>query len=134
MINLNNVSAMAIRSVNHSRSHPLIVILTAMDIVFVLATAAGIETPIVVVIVIVPGSDVIPLPPMVQSVMITEWMSTGGWRHGCLWALSLMLTRLRYPEIKRILARVSEQPHPDVIVCIKMYELREGERVRGSPA
>jgi len=86
---LNNVSTMAIRSVNLSRWHPIIVVVTVIDIVFVLAAAAVVET--LVVVVVVPGSDLIPLPPPVPSLTIEKWMSTGGWRRGLVSARSLIL-------------------------------------------
>ena len=87
---LNNVSITAIRSVNLSRRNPIIVGVTGIDIVFVLAATAVVET-LVVVVVIVPGSDVIPLPPPVPGLTIEKWMSTGGWRRGFVSALSLLL-------------------------------------------
>jgi len=114
---LNNVSTTAIRSVNLSRRHPIIVVVTVIDIVFVLTAAAVVET-LVVVVVLVPCSDVIPLLTPVPGLTIEKWMSTGGWRRGFVSALSQILALLQYQEIKRIFARVSEQPHPDVIVCI----------------
>jgi len=60
-----------------------------MAIVFVLAAAAVIET--LVVIVVVPGSDVIPVPPPVSGLTIEKWMSTGGWSPGFVSAPSLIL-------------------------------------------
>jgi len=89
---------------------------TVINIVFVLAAAAVVET--LVVVVVVPSSDVIPLPPPAPALTIKKWMSTVGWRQGFVSALSLTLVGLQHQEMKRIFARVSEQPHPDVIVCI----------------
>jgi len=56
--------------VNLSRRHPIIVVLTASDIGFVLAAAAVVETLFVVVI---PGSDVITVPPPVPGLTIETW-------------------------------------------------------------
>ena len=64
---------------------------TVIDIVFLLAAAAVIETPVVVVVV-VPGSNVIPLPLPVPGLTIEKWMSTGDWRRGFVSALSVILT------------------------------------------
>jgi len=47
-----------------------------MEMVFVLATAAIIET--LVVVVVVPGSEVIPQPLPVPGLTIEKWMSNGG--------------------------------------------------------
>ena len=63
---------------------------TVIDIVFILAAAAVVET-LVVVVVGVPGSDVIPLLPPVPGLTIENWMSTGGWGQGFVSALSLIL-------------------------------------------
>ena len=87
---MNNVSTTAIRSVNLSRRHSIKVVVTVIDIVFVLASAAVVET-LVVVVVGVPGSDVIPLPPQVPGLTIEKWMSTGGWRGGFASAISLIV-------------------------------------------
>jgi len=103
--------------VNLSRRHLIIVVVTVIDIVFAFAAAAVVET-LVVVVIVVPSSNVIPLPPPVSGLTIEKWMSTGGWRRGFFSALSRILAWLQHQEIKRIFARVSEQRHPDVIVCI----------------
>ena len=103
---------------NLSQRHPIIVVGTVIDIVFLLAATAVIETPVLVVVV-VPGSNVIPLPLPVPGLTIEKWMSTGDWRRGFVSALSLILAGLHHQEIKRIFARVGEQPYPDGIVCIK---------------
>ena len=87
---MNKVSTTAIRSVNLSQGHPIIVVVTVIDIGFVMAAAAVVET-LVAVVVVVPGSDVIPLPPPVSGLTNEKWMSTGGWRRGFLLALSLIL-------------------------------------------
>jgi len=71
---MNNVSTRVIRSVNLSRKHPKIVVVTVIDIAFVLAATAILETLLVVVV--IPGSNVIPLPPLGPGLMIKKWMST----------------------------------------------------------
>jgi len=78
------------RSVNLSRRHAIIVLGTVINIVFVLAAAAVIET-LVVVVVAVPGSDVIPLPLPVPGLTIEKWISTGDCGWGFVSALSLIL-------------------------------------------
>jgi len=95
-----------IKSVNVCPWHPIIVVMTVIDIVCVLAATAVVET--LVVVVIVPGSDVMTLPPPVAGFTIANWMSTGGWRRGFVLALSLILASLQHQEIKRILAKVSQ--------------------------
>jgi len=80
---------MAIRSVNLFCRHLIIVVVTVIDIVFILAAPAVVETLLVVVA--VPGSDVIPLPPPVPGLTIEKWMSTGGWRWAFVSAFSLIL-------------------------------------------
>jgi len=65
--------------VNLFRQDPIIVVVTVIDIVFVLAAPTLIET---LVVVVVPCSAVIPLPPPVPCLTIEKWMSTGGWRSG----------------------------------------------------
>jgi len=57
--------------VNLSRRHPIILVVTVIDIVFVLGAAEVIETLVVVVLVVV-GSDVIPLPPPVSGLTIEK--------------------------------------------------------------
>jgi len=87
---LNKVSTTAIRTVNLSRRHPIIVVVTVIDIVFVLDAAAFVET-LVVVVVVLPGTYVILLPPPVPGLTIEKRMSTGGWRRAFVSALSLIL-------------------------------------------
>ena len=86
---MNNVSTTVILSVNLSRWHSIIVVVTVIDIVFVWAAAAVVEPLLVVVV--VPGSDVIPLPAPIPGLTIEKWMSTEGWGRGLVSALSLIL-------------------------------------------
>jgi len=62
------------------------VVVTVIDIVFVLAAAAVVETHVVVVV--VPSSDVIPRPPLVPGLTIEKvdvhWRLVPGFRHGPL--------------------------------------------------
>ena len=60
---------------NLSRRHPINVVVTVIDIVFVLAAAAVIKT-LIVVVAVVSGSEVIALAPPVPGLAIEKWMST----------------------------------------------------------
>ena len=80
---------MGIRSVSLSWRLPIIVVVTVIDIVFVLAVSAIVET--LVLVVIVPCTDVIPLAAPVPGLTIEKCISTGGWRRGVIFALSLIL-------------------------------------------
>jgi len=64
-------------------------VVTAINIVFVLAAAALVET--LMVVVVVPGSDDIPLPPTDPDFILEKWMSPGGRHRGVIAALSLMV-------------------------------------------
>jgi len=64
-------------------------VVTVIDIGFLLGAAAIVET--LVVVVVVPGTNVILLPPLVPGLTIEKWMFTGGWRRGFVSALSLIL-------------------------------------------
>ena len=99
-----------------SRLHTLMVIVTVIDIVFILAAAAVVVT--LVIVVVIPVSPVIPLTPPVPGLKVKQPMSTGGWCRGFVSARSLILASLQHQEIKTLFARVTEHPHPDVIVCI----------------
>ena len=81
-------------SVNLSRRQPIIVVLTVINIVFVLAAAAVVEP--LDIVGVVPSADVIPLRPRVPGLTIEKWRSTGGWRLGFVSALSLILARLQH--------------------------------------
>ena len=113
---MNNLSSTVIRTVTLSRLHTLIVVVTVIHIVFVLAAAAVVVT--LVIVVVIPVSRVIPLAPPVPGLKIKQPMSTGGWCLGFVLACSLILASLQHLEIQTIFARVTEHPHPDVIVCI----------------
>ena len=80
---------MRITSVNLPRRHPIIVVVTLINIVFVLPAAAVLET--LLAIVVVPSSDVIPLPRLVPSLMMEKCMFTGDCCRGFVLALSLIL-------------------------------------------
>jgi len=67
---------MAIRSVTLWQRYPIIIGVTVIDIGFVLAAAAIVETLVIVVFIL--GSDVLPLPPPVPGLAIQKCMSTGG--------------------------------------------------------
>ena len=119
VMNLNNVSPTAIQSVNNTQRHMCIIVISAIDIVCILAATPVIEAlGVIIVDVIVPQFNVITVPPTIPRLIIEKWISNGGWRPAFVSALSLNLAWLQHQEIKRIIARVSKLPHPDVIIFI----------------
>lgn len=74
---------------NLSQLHPLIVMVTVIDIVFFVAGAAINATHLIVIL--VPISNVIPLALLVPALTIEKGMSTGGCRQGFVSVLSPIL-------------------------------------------
>jgi len=66
------------------------VMVSVLDIVFVVAEPAGVEA--LVIVVVVPAPDVIPLPSRVLGLTIEKSMSIRGWSAGFVSALALILT------------------------------------------
>ena len=79
-----------------------------LDIVFVVAEPAVVEAHFIVVV--VPATDVIPLPSRVLGLTIEKSMSIRGWREGFVSTLALILACIQHQQFKRIFAELASSP------------------------
>ena len=95
-VNLDDAATVVVRGMSSFRRHILIVVVSVVGIIFFLAAAsAAVEAlAVFIVVIITPCSDVIALPPMLQGLIINNWIPTGGLRRCYVSVLSLILARL----------------------------------------